>query len=74
MITTFFFFCKINPFFFRPLKKNKVMSYKRADMSQICLILYIVLAPSRAHNAQGTNARAHANYSNGARNFLVASK
>lgn len=61
------------------------MSYKRADMSQICpkyvpnmsqicLMLYIVLAPSRAHNAQGTSARAHANYSNGARNFLVASK
>lgn len=59
------------------------MSYKRADMSQICpkyvpnmsyIIYYIVLAPSRAHDAQGTNARAHANYSNGARNFLVASK
>ena len=44
------------------------------NMSQICLILYIVLAPSRAHYAQGTNARAHAHYSNGTRNFLVASK
>ena len=50
------------------------MSYKRANVSQICLILYIVLAPSRAYNAQETNARAHAHYSNGARNFLVASK
>ena len=43
-------------------------------MSPICLILYIVLAPSRAHYARGNNARAHAHYSNGARNFLVASK
>ena len=36
------------------------MSYKRAYMSQICpkYVLYIYLAPSRAHNAQGTNARA----------------
>lgn len=36
--------------------------------------MYFALAPSRAHYAQGTNARAHAHYSNGARNFLVASK
>ena len=37
------------------------MSYKRANVSQICLILYnIVLASSRAYNAQETNARAHA--------------
>ena len=54
------------------------MSYKRANMSQICpkYVLYynIVFAPSRAYNAQETNARAHALYSNGARNFLVASK
>ena len=50
------------------------MSYKRANVSQICLILYIVLAPSRAYNTQETNACAHAHYSNGARNFLVASK
>lgn len=33
------------------------MSYKRANVSQICLILYIVLAPSRAYNAQETNTR-----------------
>lgn len=50
------------------------MSYKRADMSHICLIYHMVPASSRAYNAQETNARAHANYSNGARNFLVASK